>query len=133
MSETQETEQAGQELKKVSEEFVLGLLRAALPSFRIDYRQVRLVLKIAVACGYNPSSLYRRACEGRAENWEKPLLVGEVVNKSVENAPPLESLQDVKKVADGLRRIAPIPPSAASKKPAATSPNSSDEEEPPPS
>jgi hypothetical protein len=131
MSETQETERAVQESKKVSEEFVLGLLRAALPPFRIDYRRVRMVLKIAVASGYDPSSLYRRACEGRLDSWEKPLLSDEVVNKSVEDAPPLKSLQDVKKVADGLRRIAPIP-SKPSKKPAETSPTSSGEGEPPP-
>jgi hypothetical protein len=113
----EEVERAGVERKQVSEEFVLGLLKAALPPFRIDYRRVRMVLKLAVALGYEPSSLYRRACEGRSEDWEKPRLADAVVDREVENAPPVESLAEVKKVADGLRRIAPSPSPSPSKKP----------------
>lgn len=99
----EESERAGAELKKVSEEFVLGLLKAALPPYRIDLRKLRMVLKLAVASGYDPVLLYRKALEGRPERWEKPPLADLVVNSEVLEAEP-EPLPKTAKTVEGLRR-----------------------------
>ena len=99
----QEVEEAASEMKGVSEGFVLGLLRAALPPHRIELSKVRMVLRLAVALGYNPVSLYSQALEGRPEQWEKPPLADVVVMSSVEEAGPVESLADVKRVSEKVR------------------------------
>jgi hypothetical protein len=92
-----------QELKQVSEGFVVSLLKAALPPYRIDLRKVRLVLKLAVASGHDPVLVYQKALEGRPERWEKPPLADEVVNASVTEAPPSESLEEVRETVAKLR------------------------------
>lgn len=98
-----EYERAGAELRGVSESFVLGLLKAALPAYRIDLSKLKLVLRLAVALGYDPVLLYRKALEGRPEEWEEPPLAGAVVDASVEAARPVQSLEEVKKAVEKVR------------------------------
>jgi len=113
----EDSEKLGEDLRKVSEGFVVGLIKAALPPYRIELRKLRLALRLAVAAGYDPVLLYQRALEGRPERWEKPPLADEVVKGGVEEQPPAESLEEIKEMADELRSSSPeTPPSKKSTK-----------------
>ena len=92
-------EKAGAELRQVSQEFVLGLLKVALPPFNIDLAKVRLVLRLAVGLGYDPVLLYQKAVAGRQEGWDEPPLVDEL---KLGEAEPVESLAEVQEVKEKL-------------------------------
>jgi hypothetical protein len=76
------------------------LLKAALPAQRINVSKVQRILKLAQAQGYNPVSMYRRACEGRPDHWEKPPSIGVLMHGKPQKAP--EDLPEAKKRADEL-------------------------------
>jgi hypothetical protein len=97
-----EEEKAGSELRRVSRAYVLGLLKAALPPHQISLRKVRMVLQLAVAQGYEPSSLYREAISGRPEGWDKPPAMEVAISPSVEGAPPLKSLAEAKPAREAV-------------------------------
>jgi hypothetical protein len=99
----EESKRVGEEMRGVSREFLLGLLKAALPPHQISLRKVRMVLKLAVASGVDPSELYRAAIEGRPEDWDVPPALDVAVSREVENSPPLESTAQVARVKEGLR------------------------------
>ncbi len=84
--------------KRVSERMLFTLLKAALPAHRISKSRVQRILKLAQAQGYNAVALYRRACEGRPDHWEKPPLIGVLMHGKPQKAP--ESLPEAKERAE---------------------------------
>jgi hypothetical protein len=77
------------------------LLKAALPAQRINVSKVQRILKLAQAQGYNPVAMYRRACEGRPDHWEKPPSIGVLMHGKPQSTP--KDLPEAKKRADELR------------------------------
>lgn len=64
------------ERPRLSREFLLGQLRAALRPSRISLVEVRRLLRVAVLMGYNAAELYEEASAGRPETYGPvPLLV----------------------------------------------------------
>lgn len=71
------------EAPKVSREVLLGLLRAALRPSRISLVEVRRLLRVAVALGYNAVELYREASESRPETYDPPPPLVEVLPRDL--------------------------------------------------
>ena len=57
---------------KVSREFLVGMLKAALRPSRIDLVEVRRLLRVALLQGLNPVELYQEALQGRPEVYDSP-------------------------------------------------------------
>ena len=66
---------------RLSKDFLLGQLRAALRPSRISVAEVRRLLRVASEMGYNPVELYREAVKGRPEAYDPPPLLTELLPK----------------------------------------------------
>ena len=91
--------------KRVSERLLFTLLKAALPAQRINISKVQRILKLAQAQGYNPVAMYRRACEGRPDHWEKPPPLGVLMHGKPQKTP--KDLPEAKKRAEELQPTRP--------------------------
>lgn len=76
---------------KVSREYLLGQLRAALRPSRVSLAEVRRVLRLIVYYGYPPVEMYHEALQSRPDNYDPPPLLAEVLPKDL----PKESQLDV--------------------------------------
>ena len=97
-----ELEERVGEGRKVSEAYLLGLLKEALPAHRINVNRVKRILKLVVAQGYDPVKLYRQALKDRPPEWDDPPLLGEVTGG--QQTPPATSLKETAERVADLRR-----------------------------
>lgn len=80
MAETGETPKPE---PKPSREFLLGQLRAALRPSRISLEEVRRLLRVAVALGYDPVALYQEAASDRPEVYDPVPLLASVLPRDL--------------------------------------------------
>jgi hypothetical protein len=83
-------ESPGETQPRVSREFLLGILKAALRPERIEMSEVKKVLLAAQAMGYDPTKLYLEAVEDRPEAYAPPPLLKQVLPSDL----PLEKQYD---------------------------------------
>lgn len=68
---------------KLSRDFLVGMLRAALRPRRINSAEVRKVLRAIVWAGYRPYELWKEALMQRPDNYDPPPLFAEVMPKDM--------------------------------------------------
>ena len=66
-----------------SRAFLVGMLGAALRPRRISLVEVRRLLRVAAALGYDPVAMYQEAASGRPDVYDPPPLLASVMPRDL--------------------------------------------------